>query len=64
MFLKPKYAKPLNYPNFYLNSEVINIVDEYIYLGHIICDDLSDERNINKQKRKLYGQGNTIIRKF
>ena len=64
MFIKPKDSKPLNFPNFYLNSEAIGVVNEYLYLGHIICDDLSDERDIDKQKRKFYGQGHTIIRKF
>ena len=61
---KPKNAIELNSPNFTLNSEIIKIVKEYNYLGCTICDDLSDEKDIDRQKRMLYGQGNTIIRKF
>ena len=64
MLFKPKDAIQLNSPNFTLNSESISIVKEYNYLGCTICDDLSDEKDIDRQKRKLYGQGNTIIRKF
>ena len=64
MFFKPKNAIQLNYPNFTLNSENIRVVKEYNYLGCTICDDLSDEKDIDRQKRMLYGQGNTIIRKF
>ena len=64
MLFKPKNAIQLNSPNFILNSDTISTVKEYNYLGYIICDDLSDEKDIDRQKRKLYGQGNTIIRKF
>ena len=64
MLFKPNDSVQLNSPIFTLNSEPVNIVNEYSYLGYIICDDLSDEKDIDRQKRKLYGQGNTIIRKF
>ena len=63
-FFKPCNAINLINPDFVLNSEPISIVDEYKYLGYIICDNLSDEKDIDRQKRKIYGQGNTLIRKF
>ena len=63
-FFKPSDAINLNNPDFVLNSEPISIVDEYKYLGYIICDNLSNEKDIDRQKRKIYGQGNTLIRKF
>ena len=64
MLFKPKDAKKLNSPVFALNSVAIDIVEEYKYLGCIICDNLSDEKDIDRQKIKLYGQGNTLIRTF
>ena len=64
MLFKPNDSVQLNSPISTLNPEPVNVVHEYSYLGYIICDDLSDEKDIDRQKRKLYGQGNTIIRKF
>ena len=63
-FFKPSDAINLSYPDFTLNSGSISIVDEYKYLGYIICDNLSDEKDIDRQKKKIYAQGNTLIRKF
>ena len=36
----------------------------YKYMGHIICDDLKDEMDISRQCKKVYAQGNSVIRKF
>ena len=62
MYFKPSDAINLNNPDFVLNSEPISIVDEYKYLGYIICDNLSNEKDIDRQKRNIYAQGNTLIR--
>lgn len=64
MSFKPKYSCSIKLPNFKLNNDTIHIVDEYCYLGHIIDKDLSDELDIERQRKKIYCQGNTIIRKF
>ena len=53
MFLKPCNAINLNNPYFVLNSEFISMVNEYKYLGYIICDNLSDVKDIDRQKRKI-----------
>ena len=34
------------------------------YLGHVISNNLSDDLDIERQRRQLYAQGNTILRKF
>jgi hypothetical protein len=52
------------FPDFYLCNEIMNVCHDTKYLGHIICDDLSDDADINRQRRKLYVQGNTLARKF
>ncbi len=51
-------------PPFVLNNENIPVVEEYCYLGHIIDTDLNDEKDIFRQRKKIYQQGNAIIRKF
>ena len=37
---------------------------EVKYLGHFITDDLSDDRDTERQRRSLYAQGNMLIRKL
>ena len=54
----------MKFPDFKINEELISIVRDYVYLGHIICKDLSDDLDILKQRRKLFVQGNSIMRKF
>ena len=48
-------------PDFKLNGTV---VASYTYLGHYITYDLSDDEDINRQRRKLIVQGNITLRKF
>ena len=64
MFFLPKSMTNINLPVFKINDEHIKVVSDYLYLGHIICNDLSDDLDILKQRRKLFVQGNTILRKF
>ena len=52
-------------PNFKLNGIILlHMVASYKYLGHYITDDLSDDDDINRQRRTLFVQGNIILRKF
>ncbi len=37
---------------------------EVTYLGHVIVNDLSDDRDIYRQRRKLYAQANMLSLKF
>ena len=50
--------------NFKLNGMILHVVASYKYLGHYITDDLSDDADINRQRRTLFVQGNIILRKF
>lgn len=52
----------LSYPDFFLSW--LNVTDECKYLGRYICTDLSDDRDIYRQCRMLYGQGNMLTWKF
>ena len=64
MVFKSKTMPSFNIPHFDLNENNIEIVDNFKYLGHILCNDLSDKLDIERQRRKLYAQGNSLIRKF
>ena len=59
-----KLLKNNVYSRSFLKNEEIPFQDNYKYLGHIICDDLEDEQDISRQCKKVYAQGNTLIRKF
>ena len=47
-----------------INGETISVVSDYVYLGHIFQNDFSDDMDIKKPRRKLFAQGNSIMRKF
>lgn len=64
MFFKSSYISEFNIPSFRLNDNFIDVVNKFKYLGHFISDDLSDKDDIERQRKKLYAQGNSIIRKF
>ena len=49
---------------FRLNGEDIKKVKCLKYLGHIICCDPKDDKDIMRQCRQLYARGNVLLRKF
>ena len=51
-------------PNFKLNGMILHVVASYAYLENYITDDLSDDDNVNRQRRTLFVQWNIILRKF
>ena len=64
MFFLSKNLTKSNLPELYLNNESLKMCSSFKYLGHIICHDLSDNKDIERQRRKLYEQGNIMLRKF
>ena len=64
MFIQPNFMNNMKKPIFKINGETINVVSDYVYLGHIFQNDFSDDMDIKKQRRKLFAQGNSIMRKF
>jgi len=64
MVVKAKDDRKMSLPQFYLSGELLNVCSEVKYLGHICTDDLSDDKDIARQCRKLYAQGNTLVRQF
>ncbi len=51
-------------PIFWLNDEVLPIVELTKYLGHFFTNDRCDDKDRQRQCHKLYGQGNMLIHKF
>ena len=41
----------VNFPSLNLNGQALNYVNEFCYLGHIITNTLSDERDIQREIR-------------
>ena len=64
MISRTKDDRKLTFPSFFLAGDVLNVVNKYRYLGHIIRDDLCDDDDVQRQCRMLYGQANMLARKF
>ncbi len=48
----------------YLNDVRINIDSHSKYLGHIVANDLSDNRDMNRQLKTLYSRSKMLLRTF
>ena len=64
MIYRSMTLKGCTNPKFKLNGIILHVVASYKYLGHYITDDLSDDDDINRQRRTLFVQGNIMLRKF
>ena len=64
MNFKSERMPKFNIPDFKLNAEVIRVVDNFKYLGHILTCNMKDDKDIARQRKKIFIQGNTLIRKF
>ena len=64
MCFKPKNHLKFTIPEFVLNNSVIPIVKKFKYLGHYLCDNRSDTLDIERQRKKIFMQGNSLLRKF
>ena len=64
MICRSKSMSNVTFPSFVINGEVIAEVLEFKYLGHYLCANQKDDRDILRQCQFLYAQGNMLIRKF
>ena len=64
MLFRCNKIKYIRIPNFVLNNLLLARVTKYIYLGHCISDDLSDDDDMARQYRQIYAQCNAFIRNF
>ena len=63
MIFTSKILKGCTILDFKLNGITLNVLETYKYLGHYITEDLSDDADINRQRRTLFVQGNIILHK-
>ena len=52
------------FPTFYLSDRPPAVLEEIKYLGHVISDDWTDDKDLYRQRCKMYAQANMLIRKF
>ena len=64
MIYRSMTLKGCTIPNFKLNGIILHVVASYKYLGHYITGDLSDDDDINRQRRTLFVQGNNLLYVF
>ena len=61
------YCRQIRCRNIYMftvNGSIIGESDKVKYLRHIICNDMSDDDVMMRQRRQLYAQGNVLLRRF
>ena len=64
MIVNPPSLKINGYPIMRLQNDELGFVNEFCYLGHIISHDLSDNADIEQQRRKLSVRGNILLRNY
>ena len=64
MCYKSKRTSNFRIPDFTLNGSVIPLVNSCKYLGHFLSDTCSDSLDIDRQRKKIFIQGNSLIRRF
>ena len=47
-----------------IGGKTLNTVTSFSYLGHIICNDLSDDADLKAKCRQMYAKSNTCVRNF
>ena len=51
-------------PDIYLSGTVLQYVESFRYLGHIITNDFKDDVDIQRELKSIYVRGNVLVRKF
>ena len=59
-----KKFKDIHVPRFEFNNNILPRVNQCKYLGHVITDDLKDDNDIARPYKRMYAQGNALIRKL
>ena len=66
MCLKPKQGKfkDVQVPLFFLNGNKIVHVNKEKYLGYVICDNNTDDDDMQREIRSIFAKVNTLCRNF
>ena len=62
--IKPHGLRITVTPNIYLGTETLCYVEKFKYLGQIITSDLTDDEDMERERRSLAIRGNFLLRKF
>ena len=60
----PEDKKKYKTPPIHMNNELIPVVGDFKYLKHILSNNKNDDLDIERKCKKIYAQGNSILRKF
>jgi len=52
------------FPSFVLCGKPLKFVNEFRYLGHILTNNLRDDRDIQREMRNMFIRTNMLIRRF
>ena len=47
-----------------IGGKILNVVTSFSYLGHIICNDLSDDADLKAKTRQMYAKSTPCVRNF
>ena len=64
LICRNSFTKDVSFPVFTISSCKIEESTSVKYLGHFITNDMKDDKDIMRQCRLLYVQGNMLLRKF
>ncbi|XP_061728802.1 uncharacterized protein LOC133533773 [Cydia pomonella] len=64
VILKARKYNTKTLPEIMLGGVALKIVDKFKYLGHIITRELSDDMDVERERRALAVRGNMLARRF
>ena len=64
LLISPQLNRVPNKPNIYLGHNILSYVHEFKYLGHIISECFTDDKDIERERRALATRGNLLLHKF
>ena len=64
LLIPPPACKLRNRPNIYLGDKILSYVEELRYLGHVVSESLTDNEDIERERRALATRGNLILRRL
>ena len=61
MYIDPRKAG--NAQSMTIGGKMLNVVTSFSHLGHIVCNDLSDDAGLKAKSRQMYAKSNTLHQK-
>ena len=67
MVFNPRQSSKIvskSFPQFTIGAAQLQFVTEFKYLGHLICNDLTDDSDIRREIRNMFYRTNVLVRRF